>query len=313
MGDGDLAALPAADGGRIEVETESALDLAGGGAVAGGRLRGEQRLDLGRPRRRVLTAGDAGRPAGGLATRTGAEVIGVEFVKAGAADAEFSRGGRGAQLIGAESGKDFADEGWSVAMGELLAVFFIARKVRERRPDGEGASAARRSVRFCSQCDTQAPNCQRKSSLFPQDTTLQRAVFLKIDAESLQCIPRPSAPRRVLSGGMRKIQNGAGCSNGKLRLRFYKAVAQSPSWQLHSKSVRRGATASAAVLPPPVLPLRLPLRPRRAPFSLATSSATLSPSSTPNGSKSSPSPPSANPSKLSHPKTKPSRSLKTPG
>ena len=138
----------AADGGRIELVIEAAFDLAGGGAVAGRRAGREQlaqqRLDLDRPGCSVIAAGDAGQPARGLATRAGAEVVGVELVEASASDAEFGGGGRGAQLIGAEGGKDFADEGWSDTVGELLAVFFIARKMQGHRRDGEGVSAARR-------------------------------------------------------------------------------------------------------------------------------------------------------------------------
>jgi hypothetical protein len=84
VGDG-----PAAHGGGINVETEAAVDFGGGAAIRRGWLGGEQfaqeRLDAGGPDGRVIAARSAGRPERRLRARDGAEIIGVEFVEAGAA------------------------------------------------------------------------------------------------------------------------------------------------------------------------------------------------------------------------------------
>ena len=71
-----------------------------------------------RDRRRRRRAASARH--GGASRR---EVVGVKFVETSASDAEFGGSAGGGHLIGAEGGKDFADQGWSDAVGELLAVF----------------------------------------------------------------------------------------------------------------------------------------------------------------------------------------------
>ena len=69
--------------------------------------------------------------------RGGAEVIGVEFVEAGAAEAEFFGGNGGGDFVAAESGEEFADQGSAETMSELTIMFFKAARMRVRRAVGE--------------------------------------------------------------------------------------------------------------------------------------------------------------------------------
>ena len=91
VGDG-----PAAHGGGINLETETAVDFGGGAAIRRGRFGGEQfaqeRLDASGPVRRVIAARSARRPERCRRVGGGVEIIGVELVEAGAAEAEFYDG-----------------------------------------------------------------------------------------------------------------------------------------------------------------------------------------------------------------------------
>lgn len=113
---------PAADLGAVEGEVAQAQDFAGGEAVGGGGLGGEafgeQGEDFGRPGRRVIAAGEAG-PPDGVALRTGAQVVAVEFVEATAG--ELQLGGRGVdvEFLSAEAGQDVPDQRWGQAIEEL--------------------------------------------------------------------------------------------------------------------------------------------------------------------------------------------------
>jgi len=134
-----------ADGGGIETEAEAAQDFAGGKAVAGRRARGEELAqegsDLCRPRRGMIAARGAWQPDALAALGAGAQIIGVEFVEASAAQAEFRRCGYPAKFVPAKGGKDFPNERRSEAVNELLIVFFIASTMRPRSRRGEPASA----------------------------------------------------------------------------------------------------------------------------------------------------------------------------
>ena len=124
LGDG-----PTADLSAIHLEVTEAQSFAGGEAVVGGWGGGEtfaqQREDVGGPGGRVIPAGGAGDPAGFLVLRTGAEIIGVEFVEPAARDVEFGGGRVGVELLGAKAGQDVTDQRYGDPMDELL--LFIGR------------------------------------------------------------------------------------------------------------------------------------------------------------------------------------------
>ena len=122
-----------ADGGGIEMEAKAALNLAGGKAIAGRRAAGEELAQEGShfcgPRRGMIAARGAWKPGTLAALSAGAQIIGVEFVEASAAQAEFRRRGYPAQFVPAKGGQDFTNEGRSEAVDELLIVFFIAARM----------------------------------------------------------------------------------------------------------------------------------------------------------------------------------------
>ena len=144
VGDG-----PAAHGGGIDLETEAAVDFGGGAAIGGGWFRGEQfaqeGFDAGGPVGRVIAARNAGRPELRLRARDGAEIIGVEFVEAGAAEAEFFGGDGGGDFVAPEGGEEFADQGCAETMGELTIIFFMVARMRERAGVGERSVPALRA------------------------------------------------------------------------------------------------------------------------------------------------------------------------
>lgn len=119
---------PAADAGAVGLEVQAAVQFAGGGAVRGGRLGGqelgEQRADLVRPGGMMVAAGAAGRPGIGVALGAGAQIVGVEFVEAGAGQAQFGGGSARGEVPGAMVGQEVTDEGSRQALDQLL--FFMA-------------------------------------------------------------------------------------------------------------------------------------------------------------------------------------------
>ena len=112
---------PAADAGAVGFEVEAAQQLAGAGAVGGGRLGREEGGELGDdgrwPVAVVVAARTARRPEVGLAWSGGAEIGAVELVEAGFGELKLGLGGGGAELVGAELGQQMADEG----SGEAVA------------------------------------------------------------------------------------------------------------------------------------------------------------------------------------------------
>ena len=83
VGDG-----PAADAGAVGFEVKPAVEFTGGSTVGGGRLGGEefgeQRRHFGGPVGVMIAAGQSGRPGFRAALGTGAEILAVELVEAGA-------------------------------------------------------------------------------------------------------------------------------------------------------------------------------------------------------------------------------------
>ena len=90
---------------------------------------------------RVIAARGAGRPELRRRARDGAEIIAVEFVEAGATQAELVGGGGGGDFVAAEGGEEFTDQRRTETMGELTIMFFKAARMRERSGVGERGNA----------------------------------------------------------------------------------------------------------------------------------------------------------------------------
>ena len=80
----------------------------------------------------MVAAGTAGRPGIGAALGAGAQIVGVEFVAAGAGQAQFSGSGTSGESPGAMVGQEVTDEGSGKSLDQLL--FFMAAE-RSRRMD----------------------------------------------------------------------------------------------------------------------------------------------------------------------------------
>lgn len=107
------------------------MEFAGGGAVGGrglgGEEFGEQGGDVVRPGGVVVAARASGCPDLGLALGTGAEIVAVEFVEAGAGEAQFAGGGGGGQFAAAMAGQEMADERGGETVDQLQ--FFMSAKL----------------------------------------------------------------------------------------------------------------------------------------------------------------------------------------
>ena len=129
-----VLAGPAADTGAVGLEVQAAVQFAGGGAVRGGRLGrqelGEQREDSVGPGGMMVAAGAAGRPGLDVALGAGAQIVGVEFVEAGAGQAQFGGGGARGEWPGAMVGQEVADEGSRKALDQLLSFMAAERGSR---------------------------------------------------------------------------------------------------------------------------------------------------------------------------------------
>ena len=67
----------------------------------------------------MIPTGETGRPGFGLTSSAGAKVIGVEFVKARAGQAEFDGGGASAEMAGAMSVEEMTDQRSGQTVDEL--------------------------------------------------------------------------------------------------------------------------------------------------------------------------------------------------
>jgi hypothetical protein len=107
---------PAADAGAVGLEAQPAMEFAGDGAVRarrfGGEEFGDQRDDLVGPLGMVIATGTIRSPGVGVAVGAGVQVVGVEFVEAGTSQSQFVGGGASADLAGAVTVQEMADE-WS--------------------------------------------------------------------------------------------------------------------------------------------------------------------------------------------------------
>ena len=121
---------PAAHGGRIDLDAQAAEDFGGSTAVGRGRLGREQfaqeRFGAVGPVRSVVAAGGSRRPARRVRSSRGAQIVAVEFVEACATQTELIRGDGGGDLVAAEGGEEFADQGRTETMRELTIMFFKA-------------------------------------------------------------------------------------------------------------------------------------------------------------------------------------------
>jgi hypothetical protein len=126
---------PASDAGAVGFEVEAAEQFAGDGAVGarrfGGEEFGDQRDDFGGPLRMVIAAGGSGRPGLGVAGGAGAEVLGVKLVETGTCQSQFAGRSAGADLAGAITVQEVADE-WSGQSFDQLW-FFMGPKITEER------------------------------------------------------------------------------------------------------------------------------------------------------------------------------------
>ena len=80
----------------------------------------------------MVAAGATGRPGIGVALGAGAKIVGVEFVEAGAGQAQFGGRSTRGEWSGAMVGQEVTDEGSRQALDQLL--FFMAAQ-RSRQMD----------------------------------------------------------------------------------------------------------------------------------------------------------------------------------
>ena len=123
---------PAAHGGAVQPQGVAAVDFRSGKA-AGGRRPGTQELaqqheHVGWPSRARITPGAARLPLMRSAQRAETPGAAVKHVAAAAAHAEFRRGVRGCDGLGAEAGEAIPHERGRVAGAQLLVDFSSASR-----------------------------------------------------------------------------------------------------------------------------------------------------------------------------------------
>ena len=126
---------PTAHGGGIDEEAQPPMHLRGGAAIGRGRFGGEQfaqqRFGAVGPVGSVIAPGGSGRPVFRAVACRRPEIGAVEFVEAGAAQAELVGGDDGGDFAAAEGGEEFADQRSPEAGGKLAIMFFIAARMAE--------------------------------------------------------------------------------------------------------------------------------------------------------------------------------------
>ena len=140
---------PATHGGGINEEAQPTMDFGGGAAIRGGRFGREQlaqeRCGAVRPVGSVITPGGSRHPAVLVVVCDAPQIIAVEFVEAGAAQAELVRSGEGGDFIAAESGEDFTDQRSTQTVRELTIMFFIAARMAKSAESNECNVPAQRA------------------------------------------------------------------------------------------------------------------------------------------------------------------------
>lgn len=146
VGDG-----PPANGGRIDLKAQAAMNFGGGKAVRSRRTNRQEfahePFSALRPVRRVIAARTPRSPAVMLMPGSGTEVIGIELVETGATQPEFFGGDRGGQFAAPKGGQDLTDQRCAQPVRKLTIMFFIAAKMRERQPNNQRALPALRAFR----------------------------------------------------------------------------------------------------------------------------------------------------------------------
>jgi hypothetical protein len=116
----------------------------------------------------MIPTGETGRPGFGLTLSAGVEVIGVEFVEAGAGQAEFDGGGTSAEMAGAMTVEEMTDQRSRQTVDELC--FFMRGSLPEKKGffalelTPAGACRAARSDPTC-----RMPDFRRRSGCVPAE------------------------------------------------------------------------------------------------------------------------------------------------
>ena len=146
-----VSASPTTDGGRIDDKVQAAVNFGGGEAVGSRRFGREQLAQewfhSPGPVSGMIAAGGAWRPEFQTGVGGGVEVVAVQLIESGAAQAEFFGGRSGGDLVAAKGGEDFTDQRSSEAMDKLAIVFFIAASMAEWSRFGERGALALRAFR----------------------------------------------------------------------------------------------------------------------------------------------------------------------
>ena len=125
-----LSPSPTTDGGRIDDTVQAAVNFGGGEAIGSRRFGREQLAQewfhSHGPVGGMIAAGGAWRPEFPTGVGGSVEVVAVQLIESGAAQAEFFGGSSGGDFVAAKGGEDFTDQRSSEAMDELAIVFFIA-------------------------------------------------------------------------------------------------------------------------------------------------------------------------------------------
>ena len=142
---------PPANGGRVDLKIETAMNFGGGKAVGSRRTSREkfahERFNALRPIGSMITTRMAGSPEVLLIFGSGPQVIGIKLVEPSAAQVQFLSGGSGGQLITAKSSEDFTDQRCAQTVRELAIVFFIAAKMCQSESNDQRVTPALRAFR----------------------------------------------------------------------------------------------------------------------------------------------------------------------
>ena len=125
---------PAADAGTVGCEVEAAVEFAGDATVRarrfGGEKFGRERDGFRRPRWMMIATRETRSPSVGLTMGASVEVFGVEFVEAGAGQAQLSGRSAGADLTSAITVEEMTDERSGMTFDQLS--FFIGPRVARK-------------------------------------------------------------------------------------------------------------------------------------------------------------------------------------
>jgi hypothetical protein len=105
---------PTANGGWIDPEVEASMDFRSGQTIRGRRSGGEQStqqgFDTNRPPWSAIATGATGFPVVRFLPGCGAEVMGVDLIKARTAQAQSARRDGGQEFLASERRQDLTDQ-----------------------------------------------------------------------------------------------------------------------------------------------------------------------------------------------------------